>query len=334
MKKIFRKSFYLALATLLLLYAWLLFSYDFSAGREIKWGVTFSSKYAKELGLDWREVYLQLLDDLQVRYIRIPVYWSEIEEEPGQFDFSEVDWQLAEASKRGVRVILAVGYRVPRWPECHAPLWADALSPDFFRQRVELMLKEAIKHFRVFSNIVAWQVNNEPFLQSFGRCRVITKDDLAKDIGIVRALDNKKREIILTESGELSTWIKSAGLADVIGTSLYRTVWNKYIGYWRYPLPPAFYRWHADLIVNNFPVYKVIVSELQAEPWPPGKSILQTSLRDQLKSFDLNLFKHTVDYARRTGIDEIYLWGVEWWYFMKTQGRPEFWVYARNLFNS
>ncbi len=332
MKRIITKSFYLALATLFFLYTWLLFSYDFSDNREVKWGVTFSAKYAEELGLDWREVYLQVLDDLQVKYLRIPVYWSEIEKEPGQFDFSDVDWQLAEANKRGVNVILAIGYRVPRWPECHAPLWARDLPQDVFRQRVEYLLRQTVIHFRVFSNIYAWQVNNEPFLNSFGDCRVITKSDLAQDIGIVKALDSKQRQIVVTESGELSTWLKSAGLADIIGTSLYRTVWNKYIGYFRYPLPPAFYRIHADLITKNFPVQKVIISELQAEPWPPGKSILQTSISEQMDSFDLELFKHNVDYARRTGIDEIYLWGVEWWYWIKERDRPEFWEYAKELF--
>ena len=332
MKRILAKSFYLALATLLLLYSWLLFSYDFSSGKEIKWGVTFSAKYAEELGLDWQEVYLRMLDDLGVKYLRIPVYWSEIEKKPGQFDFRDIDWQLAEANKRGAQVILAVGYRVPRWPECHAPSWAKDLPQKVFRQRVENLLKQTILHTRVFSNIYAWQVNNEPFLESFGDCRSITKEELAQDIGIVKALDNKQRKIVLTESGELSTWIKSAGLADVIGTSLYRTVWNKYIGYFRYPLPPAFYRFHADLITKNFPVEKVIISELQAEPWPPGKSILQTSISEQMDSFDLELFKHNIDYARRTGIDEIYLWGVEWWYWMKERGKPEFWLQARELF--
>ena len=43
--------------------------------------------------------------------------------------------------------------------------------------------------------------------------------------------------------------------------------------------------------------------------------------------------KETVEFANETGFDEIYLWGAEWWYFMKEQGQPQYWDYARELFN-
>jgi len=44
-------------------------------------GVTFSWKYSEELGLDWREVYTAMLDDLGVRKVRLPAYWDHIEAE-------------------------------------------------------------------------------------------------------------------------------------------------------------------------------------------------------------------------------------------------------------
>ncbi|KKR77253.1 MAG: hypothetical protein UU22_C0048G0002 [Parcubacteria group bacterium GW2011_GWA2_40_8] len=37
--------------------------------KEIRWGVNFSQKHAKDLGLDWRETYKALLDDLNVKRI-------------------------------------------------------------------------------------------------------------------------------------------------------------------------------------------------------------------------------------------------------------------------
>ena len=83
-------------------------------------GVTFSTKYAKELGLDWKAAYLATLDDLGVRKFRIPVYWDEAEPERGRYAWDEVDWMLDEAAKRGADVILAVGRKTPRWPECRA----------------------------------------------------------------------------------------------------------------------------------------------------------------------------------------------------------------------
>ena len=39
-------------------------------------GITFSSRYATDLGLDWRETYTALLDEIGVRKVRIPVYWD------------------------------------------------------------------------------------------------------------------------------------------------------------------------------------------------------------------------------------------------------------------
>ena len=52
---------------------------------------------------------------------------------------------------------------------------------------------------------------------------------------------------------------------------------------------------------------------------------------EQLKSFELDFFKDTIEYAKLTGFDEYYLWGAEWWYYMKVNERPEFWEEAKKL---
>jgi len=329
--KIFKKSFRLAVVSLVIFIIGYFFMKDFSLNK-INWGVTFSQLYAKELGLDWRQAYLAILDDLQVKNLRLVVYWSNVETTMGEFDFTEVDWQIVEAQKRGASVVLAIGERVPRWPECHTPPWATKISPEEKEKRIEVLYEETVKHFRIYSNIVMWQVANEPFLKSFGKCGEVTSDQVAKYIKIIKDNDSKDRPIMLTESGELSTWVQSAKLVEVIGSSLYRTVWNKYFGYWSYPWPPTYYRWHADLIKKFFPVKRVIISELQAEPWPPGKHIVNTSLDDQFKSFDLKRLQKNINYTKKTGFDEVYFWGAEWWYYMKEkQNHPEFWLEVRKL---
>ena len=38
---------------------------------KIAWGVNFSQKHAKDLGLDWKEMYKALLEDLGAREIKI-----------------------------------------------------------------------------------------------------------------------------------------------------------------------------------------------------------------------------------------------------------------------
>jgi hypothetical protein len=329
---IFKRSFYSALFILVIFIIVFVFMKDFTSPKPISWGVTFSSLYAKELGLDWKQTYLDILDDLKIRKLRLAVYWSSVEKIQGEYEWQEVDWQLAEAQKRGAEVILAIGPRVPRWPECHIPLWARDLSDEEYNMQVNILYQQTIEHFKVYSNITTWQVSNEPFLKSFGICRTQSPEQINAYIKIVKSLDTKSRPVMLTESGELSTWVKSAKLADIIGSSLYRTVWNQYFGYWRYPWPPAFYRWHADLVQKLFPVQKIIISELQAEPWPPGNHILATSLDDQFKSFNLNRLQKNISYVKKTGFDEVYLWGVEWWYYLKLNyNHPEFWKEIKNL---
>src|SRR5665647_2108102 len=87
-------------------------------------GVTFSYRYAQDIGLNWQETFTAILDDLKIKKIRIPIYWDLTEPKDGTYDFSAVDWQLQEAAKRNADIILVVGQKVPRWPECAIPEWA------------------------------------------------------------------------------------------------------------------------------------------------------------------------------------------------------------------
>ena len=91
---------------------------------EITYGVSFNTLYAEELHLDWKKVYLAILDDLKVRHLRLSSHWTMVEPKQDIFNFSELDFQISEAEKRDADVILGVGRRLPRWPECHVPEWA------------------------------------------------------------------------------------------------------------------------------------------------------------------------------------------------------------------
>ena len=95
---------------------------------KITYGVTFSAPYAREIGINWKKAYRALLDDLKVRHLRLPAYWSEIELKRNRFVWDELDFQIEEAAKRHADIIVGVGRRLPRWPECHTPEWAKALS--------------------------------------------------------------------------------------------------------------------------------------------------------------------------------------------------------------
>lgn len=297
--------------------------------KDVVFGATYSKKYAEFLGLDWRTAYLAMLDDLKVKRLRIPVYWDDVEPEPGVFNFSVVDWQLDEAERRGASVVLAVGRKLPRWPECYSPQWAKGLNESLVRTKILSMIETAVRHFKKRSSIIAWQVENEPFF-AFGECPPPDREFLKHEISVVRALDD--RPVIITESGELSTWLNAASLTDILGISTYRVVWNRFIGYFYWPITPSVYRRRAESVSSL--VDKVIITELQAEPWFGTATTSISPLDDQLKLMNPERLAQNISFARRVGFAEAYLWGVEWWYWLKQNGHPEMWEAGRSMLRS
>lgn len=299
--------------------------------KKIEWGVNFSQKNAQYMGFDWKEAYTNILDGLKVKKIKIAAYWDLIEATPGVYNFDDLDWQIDEAEKRGAQVMLAFGMKVPRWPECHIPEWAKKIGKEKQQESILRYLEQIVSRYKNKHNIWAWQVENEPFL-NFGECPWQDEAFLKKEIALVRKLNTEKKTVIVSESGEWSFWSKAAENSDMVATTLYRTVWssdfNMYISV---PLPPVFY-WRKAMIIRNVYDKKVICGELQAEPW--GKVLIyDLPLDEQLKTMNFEKFKETISYARNTGLDTFYLWGAEWWLWMKDkQSQPEIWNEAKKLF--
>ncbi|MDP3794894.1 MAG: hypothetical protein Q8R13_03135 [bacterium] len=294
------------------------------------YGITFSKPYAEAIGLDWRETYLALLDDLKVRRVRLPVYWNDVEREKDQFIFNDYDWMIEEAGRRRVELIIAVGQRLPRWPECHIPEWGRGLEAATLHEEIRAYLIETVSRYKGNPAIAAWQVENEPFLR-FGECPRVNVAFLEQEIALVHGLDS--RPVLLTDSGELSLWVPTARRADWFGTTMYRTVWSRWTGYITYPLPPGFFKVKRVLTRLITRPERMIVIELQAEPWTPKQPATRFPIEEQYKTMNPERFGHTIDYAKATSFDTFYLWGAEWWWWLKTkEHKPEIWEAARKLF--
>lgn len=110
MKKIFFAAFLIIAVVLIFIFG---LRADLAPGLE-NFGVTFSRLATADFGLDWKKTYSDILDDLKVRNLRLAAYWTEIEKGQGQYSFADLDWQVAEAEKRGAKIILAIGQRLPR----------------------------------------------------------------------------------------------------------------------------------------------------------------------------------------------------------------------------
>lgn len=291
------------------------------------WGLTYSKNFASHLNLDWQRTYLDILDDLGAKNIRLPLYWQDIEAQKGAYDFRDYDWLLNQGAKRQAKFIVVLGHRQPRWPECHQPDWADNLNVAERKAKIKNLITASVNRYKNRPEIVAWQVENEPLLDSFGICPKGDPEWLSEEIALVRELD--KRPIIITASGELSSWRREAQQADVLGTTLYRVVWGPLTGYVRWPLPTWFYKWKLRSTKQSFD--QAIIAELQAEPWAPNTSLDKLPTAKADKSFDLQQFRANLQYAINTNFKQAYLWGVEWWYLEKTRGNDQFWEEAKKL---
>lgn len=296
----------------------------------LSWGITFSPRQAEYLGFDWKTVYLDMLNDLKPQKLRLLSHWEMIELQKGEYDFTIPDEQLIEAEKRGIEVIMVLGLKQPRWPECHHPAWYNELSKTEKDQALLNYVKQSVDHFKQFQSIKVWQVENEP-LFSFGHeCPQSDEEILTKEIEIVRKSDD--RPVLLTDSGEIGRWLPTAKFnPDIFAPTMYRVVHNPKTGYFKYPLPPIFFRVKAGIVRTFSGVDNFIGSELQAEPWF-ADDFYRTPLSEQLSLMNQKIFLSNIEYAKKVGFQENYLWGVEWWYWLaKKQGDWGMWNVVKNL---
>lgn len=321
---------FLGFGLFLLIFLLFLFVGKAPVAESMTWGVNFSQKHTISLGLDWKETYLALLDDLKVKHLKIAVHWDFIEGEgPGLF-FDDVDWQVKEAEQRGVQILFAIGMKTPRWPECHIPQWVRDLNEHDHKSAMLAMITGFVSRYKDSPAVWGWQVENEPFFP-FGECTFVHEGFLKKEVNLVRSLDTR-HPVVISESGEGSFWTGAATYGDVVGITLYRKAWVGQLGISvDYPLPPVFY-WRKAQLINAFFHKNVIGVELQAEPWGPSL-LYDLPIEEQDKTMNPVLFKKNIQFAKETGLDTFYLWGGEWWYWMKEkQGQPAMWEEARKVF--
>lgn len=305
-----------------------------SRPEKITYGMSFNTLYARELGLDWRVVYNAFLNDLGVRHLRLAAHWPMIEPERDRYNFAELDHQIARAEEVGAEVILAVGRRLPRWPECHVPSWAEGLRWEEQKEEILEQIEKVVERYKDSEAIAYWQVENEPYLEVFARehCGKLDEEFLEREIALVRELDGS-RPILLTDSGNLGTWAGAYRRGDAFGTSVYVYFWNPELGQFRTVLPAWFYRAKDNVMALLFGQKETMLIELSAEPWLL-EPITEVDVETQYSRMDIGKFNDILKYAKATRYEKQYLWGGEWWYWLKDKGHPEMWERGKELFKS
>lgn len=325
----FKIGFGLILSVLLVFMGYLWIGTSQKTEGHLNAGVTFSVPYAKELGINWREALTASLDELNIRSFRIPAYWSEIQPTEDQFVWNDLDFQMNEIAQRNGSVTLAVGAKVPRWPECWMPEWTKQKSKAGEHVARLRYITEVVERYKEHPALKYWQVENESMFD-FGICPKPDFQFLKEEISLVRSLD-PNHQVATTDSGELSTWLRVGPLVDRLGVSTYRRVRTPWSRTWEYSFIPTYWYARRAALVRPW-VKNVYVSEFQMEPWTDDH-ITVTPVTEQLDFFGIPEMKKHFAFAERMQMNDVSFWGVEWWWWMKTQKNdPRFWEEAKTFF--
>lgn len=301
----------------------------------LQMGVTFIPDYALQLGLIPEDTMDAIIDDLGVKHFRLVSYWKNGEAVEGQYDFSFLDWQFEKAQAADAKVSLAIGLRQPRWPECHMPKWAEHLPKSEWQAKLKDYMKAVIERYGDHPALESYQLENEFFMTVFGICPDHSRERLVDEYHFVKSLD-KDTPVVISRSNNWVGLPVNEPTPDKFAISVYKRVWDQTITkrYFEYPLPAWFYAslaGGAEIVTGK----DMMIHELQAEAWLPNGFTMLTAPKEELyKSLNPDRLRGRFSYGKATGMKQMDLWGVEWWYYMKERrDSPELWDVAREEFS-
>lgn len=322
----------LLISTMYAIARWYIYS---ESSKPLNLGVSFIPDYAQSLGVD-PEANLKALLGIKVKQYRLVSYWSDIEPSPGQFDFTQLDWQFKDIQAARGKIILNLGLRQPRWPECHLPNWAESEPASVWQPELNTFIAAVVNRYKDSPSLISYQLENEYFLKGFGDCTNFSRSRLISEYNIVKSLDPNK-PIILGRSNNAVGIPIGNPTPDLYSISIYKRVWDAGFShrYLEYPFPAWYYGFLAGLqrIIDH---RDMMIGELQAEAWPPnGKTIPETSLSEQNKSMNAKRLTARFKYGEATGMRNIDLWGAEYWYYRLTVLHdPSLWNVAKQEFQN
>ena len=303
----------------------------------LTYGVSFIPDYAASLGTDPQKAMDALLG-IGVKNFRLVSYWSDAESTQGAYDFSQLDWQFQKAEQAHAHVILTLGLRQPRWPECHMPDWATNEPANTRQAQLQAYMTAVIDRYKASPALQSYQLENEFFLKGFGICDQIPgaedRAHLVSEYNLIKKTD-PNHQVIVGRSNNALGFPVGQPQPDEFSISVYKRVWDAQVThrYIEYPYPAWFYGFLAG-VQKIFNHKDMVVGELQAEAWPPnGQSIQNTSLTEQNKSLNAARLQGRFVYGKQTGMRQIYLWGAEYWYYRdQVLHDPSLWDVAKQEF--
>lgn len=285
---------------------------------EVLIGASFSKETAEDLGSNWHTNYLDLLDGMRLKHLRLMSYWNQIEPTRGTYNFEDLDWQFAEAEKRSAMISLSVGLRQPRWPECHQAGWASELyKSDYAAWEKELFafIGAVVDRYKDSPSLQSWHLENEYYNRNFGNCDNFSKKRLKDELALVYKHDDY-HPVVLSLSDQLGfPWGEPRG--EFFATSLYRSSYVEPFGNIQYQIIPTQFYSAKAYFVRLLRGREMYIHELQLEPWG-HKGTKDLTIAEQDKYMSTEQIKANIEFGLQTGMKKMYLWGSEWWYWRKT----------------
>jgi len=317
---------------------------------DLRIGTTYSPRQSEYLGLDWKQAYLAILD-LRFDVIRLGTYWNEVEKTEGTYDFTVIDWQIFEARKRNIPVMLTVGMKAPRWPEYFFPTWmlknmdqrfGDEIPGDdeYLKEKVLQFIRAVVSHYKDEKSIHYWQVENEPMDRAGAQYWWISKKFLKQEVDLVRQTDAGKRPIVINVATYPNKFLRglsrfyapydpvqeAMALCDILGLNVYPAVGHKF--WWRkmyfWSTPRERVEYFSEILARvKTQGKKAWIIEFQAEPWEPGLLVHKGDDRPPTGWPEMSraYFKE----FQSMGFDTFLLWGSEYWHFRKIQHKDDNW---------
>jgi len=327
-----------------------LFQAQILFAQDLKIGTTYSPRQSEYLGLDWKETYLSILD-LNLDVIRLGTYWNEVEKVKDTYDFTVLDWQIGEARKRNIPVLLSVGMKAPRWPEYFIPEWmiknmeqgfGEGIPGDdeYLKDRALQFIRAVVSHYKDEKIIRYWQVENEPLDRAGAQYWWITRNFLKQEVDLVRKIDGGKRPIVINVATYPNRFLRSLSkfyapydavqeaipLCDILGLNVYPAVGHKF--WWRkmyfWSTSSERIEYFSDILRKiKFQGKKAWIIEFQAEPWEPG--LLVHKGTDRPPTGWPEASREYFNEFKSMGFDTFLLWGAEYWHFRKIQHQDDNW---------
>jgi len=315
-------------------------------------GTTFSQVQCEYFGMDWKELYGKVME-MHFAVIRLGAYWRKIEKNPGVYDFTELDHQVRLAARHNKDILLVVGMKSPRWPEYFIPEWLMEDIPvkfggfvtenDLLKEKVMLFITETVNRYKDEQAIIAWQVENEPFNRAGPRDWRISEAFLLEEIKAVRGIDDRGRPVVvnaLTYANKFLRFLsfvayrsdpvfKAIDVADIPALNVYPVIGHTFLK------AKLCFRTHSEErseYLERFVSYarelgkQVWVTEFQAEPWEPGQ-LVHVKEGEAVTCRPQNITAGFKELAA-LGIDTVFLWGVEYWFFREQTFGDDSWLAA------